>query len=280
MPLTAEIPFPRFDPVIFRVGPLALHWYAVGYILGFIAAYVLLRRMAAKGRLRFSAELVGDLLFWLVLGVILGGRLGWWVFYHRGPLRTWYEPLATWEGGMSFHGGLLGVLIVMILWSRYRKVSLGNMLDCAALVTPIGLFFGRIGNFINGELWGRGPTSVPWAMIFPRDPLRLPRHPSQLYEAALEGLVLLGIVWAFDLWQRRRGRRPADGRTAMIFLIAYGLLRFAVEFTREPDSQLGYLAFGWLTMGQVLSLAIVVAGTVAWKATGKRDQGPVAKPKK
>ena len=273
-----SIRLPPFDPIAFHLGPLAVRWYGLAYLLGFVLAYYLLRALARRGRLRMHPDLVGDLMFWLAIGVIAGGRLGWWLFYHHNihPVEPepWWEPIAIWHGGMSFHGGLVGVLIALWGWTKYRKLSLANVADCTVLATPIGLFFGRVANFVNGELWGRA-ASVPWAMIFPNDPTGVARHPSQLYEALLEGPVLLGLLWLADrLW------RPRDGRIAVLFVVLYGLIRFGVEFTREPDPQLGYIAFGWLTMGQILSLAIVVAGGIFWMALGStrstvphRDRG-------
>jgi len=253
----ALIPYPHLDPVIFRIGNLAVRWYGVAYLLGFILAFLLLRRMARRGELRMAAERVGDAVSWMALGVIIGGRVGWWLFYHRDPgyPEPWYEPLAMWRGGMSFHGGLIGVAVAALLWARKNRVPFFNLADCVAIVAPIGLFFGRIANFINGELVGR-PTSVPWAMIFPG--YTQPRHPSQLYEAFLEGPVLLAI-----LWLAYRKFRPREGRIFALLMIAYGLLRFAVEFTRQPDAQLGYLVFG-STMGQLLSLTLVLAGVILW----------------
>ena len=256
--ILASIVFPSFDPVIVRLGPLAIRWYGLAYVSAFIAAYIGLRWMIQRGELRITADQLGDLLSWLVLGVILGGRLGWWIFYHRPPAtgeqEPWYEPIAMWHGGMSFHGGLLGVTIVMITWSRIRHAPLLNLSDATALVTPIGLFFGRIANFINAELVGR-PTDLPWGVIFPKDTVA--RHPSQLYEAMLEGPILLLILWAVRRWVR-----PPEGFIIALFFTLYGVFRFAVEFTREPDAQLGFIAFGWLTMGQILSLVLALAGLV------------------
>lgn len=253
--LLAILPYPRIDPVIVHLGPVALRWYGVAYMLGFLLGYLWLRRMSRKGQLHLSTDQLGSLLSWLVLGVLAGGRLGWWLFYHRseGRIEPWYEPVAMWHGGMSFHGALLGVTLVFLIWSWRQRANVWNLADCAALVVPVGLFFGRIANFINGELVGR-VTNVPWAMIFPSH--TQPRHPSQLYEAILEGPVLLGALWA------ARRLRPRSGQIASLFLVAYGLLRFMVEFTRQPDEQLGFIAFGWLTMGQVLSAALVLAGLV------------------
>jgi phosphatidylglycerol:prolipoprotein diacylglycerol transferase len=251
------ITYPQIDPVIVRLGPLQIRWYGVAYLTGFIIAYFILRKLAKKKTLRLDPELIGDLMGWLALGVIAGGRSGWWFFYRHnmGPVEHWWEPFAIQRGGMSFHGGLAGVMIVLFIWCKVKKLSFLNHCDCMALVTPIGLFLGRIANFINGELFGR-PTNVPWAMIFPTADNQ-PRHPSQLYEALLEGPLLMAIVWLV----KQKKNRP-DGLIAASFIIAYGVIRFCVEFTREPDPQLGYIAWGWLTMGQILSVAIALAGVI------------------
>ncbi len=253
----ALIPYPQIDPVIVHLGPIQIRWYGVAYLTGFIIAYFILHKLAKRRVLRMNPEKLGDLIGWLALGVIAGGRSGWWFFYRHnmGPVLHWYEPFEIQKGGMSFHGGLAGVIIVLFIWSKVEKLSFLNLADCMALVTPIGLFLGRIANFINGELFGR-PTNVPWAMIFPTADNQ-PRHPSQLYEALLEGPLLLSIVW---LVKKRKNRR--DGEIAASFVIAYGVIRFCVEFTREPDPQLGYIAWGWLTMGQILSVAIAMAGVI------------------
>lgn len=266
--LFAAIPFPGFDPIIFRIGPIAVRWYGLAYALGFLLAYVALRRMVRRGQLWASRDQLSSLMTWLVVGVIVGGRAGWWLFYHRstGATEAWYEPLAIWHGGMSFHGGLAGVATVLVLWSWWQRASLWNLADALALVAPIGLFLGRIANFINAELVGR-PTDLPWGVIFPGDAIA--RHPSQLYEAVLEGPLLLAVLWL--VW---RLANPRPGRIAGLFLIFYGSLRFVVEFTREPDEQLGFIAFGWLTMGQVLSLVLVAAGALlAWAAQGRIPRG-------
>jgi len=261
------IPYPHISPVIFHIGRMEIRWYGVAYLAGFMLAYAVLTRLVKKGELRIPADWLGDLVAWLALGVVVGGRTGWWIFYHRdlGVAEPWWEPFAIQHGGMSFHGGLVGVLIVLLLWSRAKKVPFLNPADCLALVTPIGLFLGRIANFINHELVGR-PTDVPWAMIFPG--YTQPRHPSQLYEAILEGPVLLGVVWAFRSWKGRR-----TGQIAATFVVCYAVIRICVEFTREPDVQLGFIAFGWLTMGQLLSIAIGLAGVVWWIVLNRRPRG-------
>ena len=255
------IHYPQIDPVMFQIGPLRIRWYGMAYLTGFVLAYLVLGRLVRKNVLRISKEALSDLVGWLALGVVAGGRTGWWIFYHRnmpGQHEPWWEPIAIWHGGMSFHGGLAGVLIVLWIWSKHQRAPLLNVADCLALVTPIGLFLGRIANFINGELVGRA-TTVPWAMIFPGYPE--PRHPSQIYEAILEGPVLMGVLWAVKTWRNRR-----DGQIAATFVIVYAVFRFLVEFTREPDSQLGYIWHGWLTMGQLLSVAIGLAGAAGWIA--------------
>ncbi len=266
----ALIQYPQIDPVMFQLGPVAIRWYGMAYMTGFVLAYFVLVRLAKKAELRMPADWVSDLVGWLAMGVVIGGRAGWWIFYHHHMERIsmapepWWEPIAIWRGGMSFHGGFLGVLLALYWWSRKKKLSYANLADCMALVTPIGLFLGRIANFINGELYGR-QTTVAWAMIFPTDPDHLPRHPSQLYEAFLEGLALLAALWWIKQWKNRR-----DGQIAAAFVILYAAFRFAVEFTREPDEQLGYIAFGWLTMGQLLSVALGLAGVISWIVLEKR----------
>jgi phosphatidylglycerol:prolipoprotein diacylglycerol transferase len=255
----ALITYPQIDPIMFQIGPIKIRWYGMAYLVGFVLAYFVLGRLARSRVLRISKEALGDLVGWLALGVVLGGRTGWWIFYHKYDPRLpepWWEPVAVWHGGMSFHGGLSGVLLVLFIWSRLNRAPFLNIADCLALVAPIGLCLGRIANFINAELVGR-VSHAPWAMIFPGQ--TEPRHPSQLYEAMLEGPVLLGAVW---LVKRIRNRR--DGEIAAAFVVFYAIFRFVVEFTREPDQQLGFIAFNWLTMGQILSLAIGVLGFVCW----------------
>ena len=259
--VVAQIPYPQIDPVLFRLGPLAVRWYGLAYLLGFLLGYALLQWLIRRRVLRLTREAVGDLVIWLVLGVMIGGRAGWWLFYHRsegGAPEPWYEPFAIWHGGMSFHGGLIGVTLALLAWSWQRRAPFWNLADALALVTPVGLFFGRLANFINVELVGR-PTTLPLGVVYPGESFA--RHPSQLYEAVLEGPLLLITLWALLRW-----RRPHDGRLSALFLILYGTARFAVEFTRQPDPQLGFIAFGWLTMGQLLSTAMVAAGMFLWWA--------------
>jgi phosphatidylglycerol:prolipoprotein diacylglycerol transferase len=258
----ALIAYPRIDPDILRIGRFAIRWYGMAYLTGFVLGYLVLIRLTRLGVMRIKPQWLSDLVGWLALGVVIGGRTGWWIFYHHHMERLhdrqvehWWEPIAVWHGGMSFHGGFLGVLAVLWIWSRFQKVSFLNLTDCLALVAPIGLCLGRLANFINGELVGR-PTNVPWAMIFPG--YTQPRHPSQIYESILEGPVLLAIVWLVKLWPRRR-----DGQIAAAFVVFYAIFRFLVEFTREPDEQLGYVV-GPLTMGQLLSVAMGLAGLVWW----------------
>jgi phosphatidylglycerol:prolipoprotein diacylglycerol transferase len=268
------IPYPNIDPVIVRLGRLQIRWYGVAYLTGFIIAYFILKRLARQRVLRMDAERLGDLVGWLALGVIVGGRSGWWIFYRHnmGPVEHWWEPFAIQRGGMSFHGGLAGVMIVLFIWCKIQNLSFLNLADCLALVTPVGLFLGRIANFINGELFGR-PTDLPWAMIFPTADNQ-PRHPSQLYEALLEGPLLMAILWLF---KKKKNRR--DGQIASMFVIAYGIIRFCVEFTREPDPQLGYIAWDWLTMGQLLSFAIFGAGVIWYLVLNRQQPTPIIEPK-
>jgi phosphatidylglycerol:prolipoprotein diacylglycerol transferase len=252
MPYTVAI-----DPVAFRLGPLAIHWYGLMYLGGFLGAWLLAEYRRRQGRLPVSRDALGDLAFYVMMGVIVGGRLGYMLFY-TDIHWIWTDPLAlfrVWDGGMSFHGGLLGVLAAGLWWSRRHQLHFFDTVDFVAPLVPIGLGLGRLGNFINGELWGK-PGDVPWAMIFPNAPDRLPRHPSQLYEMLLEGVVMFTVLWLVSL--KPRPRYLISG----LFALMYGCFRFAVEFVRLPDPQLGYLAFGWLTMGQILSLPLIVVGLV------------------
>jgi len=248
--------YPGFNPIAFEVGPIKVHWYGIMYLLGFATAWWLARRRAARPGSTWRAQDVDDLIFFAMLGVILGGRIGYVLFY---GLKFWaadpWYPLKIWEGGMSFHGGLLGVAAALTLFAWRRNRSPADVYDFTSPLPPPGLFFGRIGNFINGELWGK-TTTLPWGFRVNGEV----RHASQLYEAALEGLLLFAILWWFT--RRPRPRLAPSG----LFLLCYGLARFAVEFVRVPDEHIGYLAGGWLTEGQLLSLPMIVAGVglLAW----------------
>ena len=249
--------YPEFDPVALHIGPLAVRWYGITYLAGFAAAWYLGKRRAARPGSPVTALQADDLIFYAALGVILGGRIGYMLFY--GFDQVVANPLnlfRIWEGGMSFHGGLLGVIGAMWLYARRLGKDFFQVMDFVAPLVPIGLGAGRIGNFINGELWG-APTTVPWAFIVDG----VARHPSQLYEACLEGLALFVIVWLFS------ARPRPTMSVAAVFLIGYGVFRFAVEFVRLPDEHIGYLAFGWLTMGQLLTLPMLVLGSaMLWRA--------------
>lgn len=264
--------YPSIDPVLFSIGPLAVHWYGAMYLVGFVGGWWLGRVRAARPDSGWTPQQVDDLLFYITLGVVLGGRLGYVLFYGFADLlRDPWVILRIWQGGMSFHGGLIGVLIAMWLFGRRHQKGFFQATDFIAPLIPIGLGAGRIGNFINGELWG-GPGSVPWAMqvscerfvALCQDKLQLPvgtlmsppLHPNQLYEALLEGLVMFLILWIYSAKPR-----PAMAVSGL-FLICYGVFRFAIEFVRMPDAHLGYLAFDWLTMGQILTFPMLLSGVV------------------
>jgi phosphatidylglycerol---prolipoprotein diacylglyceryl transferase len=255
MPPLLALPFPAIDPVLIQIGPFAIRWYALAYICGLVLGWQYLRWLVKRPGWRLTPEALDDLLLYITLGVVLGGRFGYILFYRPGfYLTNPLEILKVWQGGMSFHGGLLGVVIACALFGRRRGVPFLEVGDAIACAAPLGLFLGRLANFVNGELWGR-PGDVPWAMVFPgAGPL--PRHPSQLYEAALEGVVLFLVMTWFAL----RPRPPdTEGRLAGIFLIGYGTARSVAELFREPDAHLGFL-LGGLTMGQLLSLPMVLIG--------------------
>ncbi len=247
--------YPDIDPVAISFGPLQVHWYGLMYLVGFLGGWWLGRRRAAKPHSSWKPEQVDDLLFYAALGVVLGGRIGYILFYNWGAFLK--DPLMLfriWEGGMAFHGGLLGVLIALGVYAWRENRRYFAVVDFLAPLVPIGLGAGRIGNFINGELWGK-PTDLPWGMVFPGAG-NMPRHPSQLYEFLLEGMVLFAIVWWFS--SKPRPTMAVSG----VFALGYGIFRFLVEFLREPDAHLGYLAFGWMTMGQILSLPLILVGLV------------------
>jgi len=244
---------PNIDPVAIALGPVKVHWYGLMYVIGFLALWFFTSRRAKQLNSGWTAEQVSDLVFYGALGVILGGRIGYMLFYNLSQYVA--HPLdifKVWEGGMSFHGGLIGVLLAMLYFARKTGKTFFTVADFIAPWVPIGLGLGRLGNFINHELWGR-TTDAPWGMVF-RDAGPLPRHPSQLYQAALEGLALFVILWLFT-----RKPRPTASVSGL-FLVGYGTFRVITEFVREPDAQLGYLAFGWLTMGQVLSVPMILFG--------------------
>lgn len=249
--------FPAIDPVAFSIGPLKVHWYGLMYLVSFLSAWMLARWRVKHYQLAWTAEEVSDLIFYGALGVIIGGRLGYMLFYnwHQLLVSPW-SIVKLWEGGMSFHGGLLGVAAAMLWFAHRVKKPFLQVADFVAPLVPLGLAAGRMGNFINGELWGR-VSDVPWAMVFPYTDGQ-PRHPSQLYELTLEGIVLFVVVW----WYAAKPR-PA-GCVSGVFLIGYALSRCVIEFFREPDRQLGYLALDWLTMGQLLSLPMLVGGIGLW----------------
>jgi len=259
------ITYPYIDPVAFALGPVKVHWYGLMYVVGFIAGWWLARKRAAAPGSTWKPVDVDDLIFFAAIGVIAGGRLGWILFYGFDSVRA--DPLAilrVWQGGMSFHGGLAGVMIAIALFARRRGRRIADVFDFMAPLPAIGLGAGRIGNFINGELWGK-PTDLPWGMLVNGQVL----HPSQLYEAALEGLVLFVILWWFT--SRPRPRLAPSG----LFLALYAVFRIAVEFVRVPDADIGYLALGWLTMGQLLSLPVLIVGLamLGWAYTRRLPSG-------
>jgi len=285
----AVLPYPAIDPVLVHIGPLSLRWYAISYIAGILLGWWYLLRLIADSRLwkgppfngkpPATRDQIGDLIVWVTLGVILGGRLGFVLLYGTlycglfhgptcGDLPQVYldNPLkifAAWEGGMSFHGGLLGVAIAIVWFARRNKLNMLSLGDLAAAAAPIGLFFGRIANFINGELWGK-ITDVPWAMVFPAaEPHGVPRHPSQLYEAAMEGLLLF-LILRFAMYRFQIQSRP--GQVLAWFLVGYGVFRFMAEFFRDSESKL----FGWFSMGMFLSLPMwAAAAFLFWWAYRK-----------
>jgi phosphatidylglycerol:prolipoprotein diacylglycerol transferase len=279
--------YPAIDPVIFSIGPLAIRWYGLMYVIGFAAGWWLARQRAEQPGSTWKAIDVDDLIFFAAIGVILGGRLGWILFY--GTEQVMADPLTVfriWQGGMSFHGGLAGVLIATAIFAYRRQRRMGDVLDFLVPLPGIGLLAGRIGNFINGELWGK-PTDVPWGFVvdpvrlhasqasearnlcerFGIDPCLLHVHASQLYEGLLEGLVLFIILWFYTAKPRPR-LAPAG-----LFLVCYGLFRFAIEFVRVPDENRGYLLFDWMTMGQILSLPMILIGAILMVMAYRHGEG-------
>ncbi|MDX2223281.1 MAG: prolipoprotein diacylglyceryl transferase [Rhodospirillaceae bacterium] len=257
------IPFPTIDPVIFEIGPVAVRWYALAYIVGILGGVAYVKRLVRLPPALMTPAQVDDFFLWALLGVVLGGRIGYALFYK--PMEYLVDPLGilkTWEGGMSFHGGLLGVILAIMLYARRAKVDQWYLADGVGCAVPIGLGLGRLANFVNGELWGRVAPDVPWAMVFPGAG-DLPRHPSQLYQATLEGVVLFAVMFALSRNETVR-RRP--GTLTGCFLIGYGLARIVGEVFREPDAHIGFLAMG-ATMGQLLSVPMVLFGLFCvWRA--------------
>ena len=259
------IPYPNIDPIIFRIGPLAVRWYGTMYLLGFGFGYLIIRKRLKTTAPEIKPETIESLVLWSCLGLIVGARLGLILFYHWNDYAYFLshplEIIAVWKGGMSFHGGMIGAAIAAFIYMRRHNLPGWRIADAGFLAAPVGLGFGRLGNFINGELYGRA-TDVPWAMVFPGGG-PLPRHPSQLYEMILEGPVLLTILFLMR-------NRVGAGRLTALFLISYSLFRFAVEFFRQPDAHLGFVA-GVLSMGQLLSLAQIGAGLALWVWLGRRQ---------
>lgn len=272
------LPYPQIDPVAIALGPVKVHWYGLAYLAGLAFAWWLAVRRSRVPGAAVKREQVDDLIFFGALGVVLGGRIGYALFYGGDKLAedpTWL--LRVWQGGMSFHGGMLGVMAAMYLFARRRHIALGALLDFVAPLVPLGLALGRLGNFIGQELWGRA-TDVPWAMVFPKDPLQLARHPSQLYQFALEGLLLcLILVWFSS---RPRPTWAVSG----VFSLGYGCLRFFAEFFREPDQHIGFEALGWVTRGQLLCLPMILLGiyllVIAYRGAEPAASGPAAAKKK
>ena len=263
----------NLDPVLFSAGPFTVRWYGIAYVAGFVCAALLIWRLAKRWRIRVDADALLTIMFCVIIGVVAGGRLGYVLFYGDGYyLSHPLEILAFNQGGMSFHGGLVGLLIGGAVAARMTRIPFLTLADLGSIAAPIGLFFGRCANFVNGELWG-APTDGPLGVVFGGAAGMMPRHPSQLYEAVLEGIVIFCVLFALS---RKRPPRP-QGTFLGAFLVLYGIFRFLIEFVREPDVQLGYLWGGWLTMGQVLSAPLIVAG-IALLIYAARTRHPQAGP--
>lgn len=248
--------YQMLDPIAVQIGPLQIRWYGLAYVAGFICAFLILGNLSKRWRVRVNEDAFFVIVFSVILGVIIGGRAGYVLFYGDGYYLQHPEKILAFnEGGMSFHGGLIGVLVGGYIASRITHIPFLTLADMGAVGAAIGLFFGRCANFVNGELWG-APTDLPWGVVFGGAAGTMPRHPSQLYEALLEGVVIFCVLFALS---RKNPPRPR-GTFIGLFLVMYGVFRFLVEFVREPDVQLGYLWGGWLTMGQVLSVPLIVAG--------------------
>ena len=260
--------YPQINPIAFQLGPFKVYWYGIMYVIGFAMAWVLALFRARKPNVNWNKTQVGDLIFYAAIGLVVGARLGYMLFYDFTNFIS--NPLIifkTWQGGMSFHGGAIGVIIAMLFFARKYHKKFFEITDFLVPLAPLGLAAGRLGNFINNELWGR-VTNMPWGMIYPgAGPL--PRHPSQLYELFFEGIVLFVIMWFYSA--KPKPRMAVSG----LFLLCYGCFRFSLEFFRQPDPQLGFIAFGWLTMGQLLSLPMIIVGILllyfAYKNKEKKD---------
>lgn len=265
--------YPHIDPVaisigpVFGLGPLRVHWYGIMYLIGFFAAWALARHRARQPGSTWTAIDIDDLIFYCAMGVILGGRIGWCIFYgHDVIAESWLNVFHIWDGGMSFHGGLTGVLVAAVIFARVKSKRIADVCDFVSPLPEIGLMTGRLGNFINGELWGK-PTDVPWAFGVPNaEGVLIARHPSQLYEAGLEGLLLFIIMWWFT-----SSPRPRLAPTGL-FLLLYGCARFTVEWVRLPDANIGYLVGGWLTMGMSLTTPMILIGACLMVYAYRRDQ--------
>lgn len=258
------------DPIAFSIGPFAVRWYGIAYVLGFVFAGILMYRIAKRWKIRFDTDALLTIICCVIVGIIAGARLGYCLFYGNGyyfahPL----EILAFNQGGMSFHGGLMGALLSGIVAARLTGIPYLTLADMGAIVAPVGLFLGRCANFVNGELWGDF-TDLPWGVVFGGAAGTMPRHPSQLYEALLEGVLLFVVLYVLSRTLPPRPRGTFIG----VFLVVYGICRFLIEFVRQPDAQLGYLFGGWVTMGQVLSVPLIVAGIVvlAWAVKQRKPQ--------
>lgn len=246
---------PQFDPVALSLGPLKIHWYGLMYVIGFLGFLIIGKMRARDPNSAMTPERVDDMMFWGAIGVVAGGRIGYMLFYNlKGFIADPLSIFQVWDGGMSFHGGLLGVILAMLLLARRWNLGFFQVSDFVAPLVPIGLGAGRLGNFINAELWGRA-TDMPWGMVFPNVD-DVVRHPSQLYQAFMEGLVLFLLL----NWFRKLS--PPVGAISGLFLVGYGIARVVVEFFREPDAHLGYIAWGWLTQGQLLSLPMILLGAL------------------
>lgn len=271
--------YPQIDPVAIQLGPVAIHWYGLTYLVAFGLFYFLATRrlrhhpfVDQQGSQAWSRQMIEDILFYGVLGVIVGGRLGYCLFYKPGYyLAHPLEVFAVWQGGMSFHGGMLGVFVALLWFARSRQRPWLQLMDFIAPCVPLGLASGRVGNFINGELWGRfAPLDLPWGMVFPASGSMLPRHPSQVYQFLLEGLLFFVLLWLY-------ARKPRlQGQVSGAFLVGYGCFRFIAEYFREPDAFLGLLALG-LSMGQWLCVPMVVAGVWLWRWSTVRGRSAALK---